>query len=555
MKKRVKLLFCRSVYSQSGASVTMGSLAAYLKQNGYEVKLSFLKKNELKNIKVLYEDINIYKIAIAKPTFQDIKDFLHLLKEAKQKGIFKRIFLCGPFPSLNSEDIMSKNTWLDGTIMGYPEETGLDLVNSMSSDYNNWDFHCKGGIWRNPKTKKVYSFSQRILKKSLNELPFPERDIEKGEKINYINLESRRGCCFNCSYCHIPLYYNLCNSKKMVRDPKLVVDEISKLNKNLNKTLFIFNDSCFWRNKQDDKRILEFSDEIRRRNLNINFYIYLRCNPFPDEKIIKRLAESGLVRVFLGIENISKNVQKKFNKNIKLDEISRISKLLEKYSINKHIGYVVFEPFSSLDDIKENIEFLYKINKLFRLSLLLAPLRVIPNTLFHKKLLGDNLIRPNVSYEELAYKYNFKDKKVGILFKGLKNMFLSSTEKEYSSNSKEDYYMFEYYCISGNLLKYLIKRNNPAAFKKLKAYFDNFKSYSNEANKIIYSYLKEAISLVEGGCTSEDICDPKQHREFIKNFKEILLVLKNQWEMLIKKGKEEGCHRSILELYKGSDYL
>jgi len=180
---------------------------------------------------------------------------------------------------------------------------------------------------------------------------------------------------------------------------------------------------------------------------------------------------------------------------------------------------------------------------------------VIPNTPFHKKLLADNLIRPKISYEELAYKYNFRDKKVGILFKGLKKMFLSSAEKEYNSNSKEDYYMFEYYCVSGNLLKYLIKRNNPAAFKKIKAYFDNFKSYSNEANKIIYSYLKEAISLVEKGCIIENICNPKQHEEFIKNFKEILLILKNQWKTLIKKAELEGCHKSISELYKGSDEL
>jgi radical SAM superfamily enzyme YgiQ (UPF0313 family) len=122
------------------------------------------------------------------------------------------------------------------------------------------------------------------------------------------------------------------------RDPVLVVDEIEFLYKKLGKRLFIFNDSCFWRNHSDDARISKICSEIKRRKLFIKFYVYLKCEPFPLDNLLEKMIGAGLVRVFLGVENNSKIVKTIFNKEIKVGSYELIKKRLTQFHINIHIG-------------------------------------------------------------------------------------------------------------------------------------------------------------------------------------------------------------------------
>ena len=155
----VKLVFYRTLYSQSAASLTMGSIAACLRKEGVDVELCLLKRNlfqrnELNSGKELLKDYEKYKVAIVKPNFKDYMEIFPLLERCKAEGIFKRAFLCGPFASLNAVNLIKRNSWVDGIILNYPEETVVDLVKSLSNDLLSWNYNCKGGIWRNPKTKQ-----------------------------------------------------------------------------------------------------------------------------------------------------------------------------------------------------------------------------------------------------------------------------------------------------------------------------------------------------------------------------------------------------------------
>ncbi|MFH1637934.1 MAG: radical SAM protein [Candidatus Woesearchaeota archaeon] len=545
MRPGVKLVFYRTLYSQSAASVTMGTVCSLLREKGIDAELCLLKRdqnlrNEIGICKKLFKGSEQYQVVIAKPNFKDNTLMLPLLKEAKDKRIFRRVFLCGPLATLNAESIMDNNGWLDGIILGYPEETACELVSSMTESFS-WNLKCKGGLWRNPQDKTVCSPGPREQKIQLDQLPFPSRDIEKSENAAYVNMEASRGCAQGCSYCHIPPYSGMCHAKgRMVKSPKRVVDEIEILNKELKKTLFIFNDSHFWKDETDDSRILDFCEEIKKRNLDIKFYIYLRCNPSPNEKVINALSDAGLARAFLGLENASKESLRIYNKNLRPEDFLKIRERFEKRNINVHIGYIVFNPYSTLNDIKTNIDFLYKINKILRIGVILEQVRAVPCTSFYSKLVQDGILDPKLRYDKITYGYKYLHPKVNNLFKAIQKMFLEKL-------NNLGYYV-EYYCVSGHLLKSLVLKENKDNIRGIKDELSEFEEGCKICQETMYGFFSKAIGLASKGKSPEEISDNK---EFIKNYRLAALKLEVAWGKFVEKSRKVAGKRVIDEIFRG----
>ena len=98
------------------------------------------------------------------------------------------------------------------------------------------------------------------------------------------------------------------------------------------------------------------------RNLNV----YWRCNArahqlskyTTDE--FKLLEESGLDRLFVGLENINEDIQKGFRKIIPAEVIFTILRNIRDYDIQIMLSFIFGNPFGPLSDLEENREFLDK---------------------------------------------------------------------------------------------------------------------------------------------------------------------------------------------------
>lgn len=538
----VKLVFYRTLFSQSAASVTMGSLSAFLSKNRITNNLVLLEKNNFHSVEDVLENIDQNTIIIAKPNFKDFYQMFQLLSEIKRQNLINKIFICGPFSSLNYDSLMKESKWLDGIIIGNPEETTIELLKLLKKGaaYCN----CPGGIWRNPKNGTISSYYQRKYKLKLNDLPFSSRNIEIDESGSYINIESSRGCPGKCSFCHIPILSKINGLNDVdYRDSVLVVDEIEFLYRNLGKRLFIFNDSCFWRNRKDDDRILKICSEIKRRKLLIKFYVYLKCSPFPPDNILKKMIESGLVRVFLGLENHSKMSKILFNKEIEDSSYEFIKKRLMKHNVNIHIGYIIFEPYSSINSVEENIKYLKKIGKLFRIGVFLEKVRIISGSILHKKLIQDDLINKSLSYSEITYGYKFKDAKTEKFYQLIKEIF--------SVELKNQAYEFEYYCTTIGLIKNILCRFDNRNFKKLNKDFLEFELYRDEAENLIYTFLIKIIKDV----INDEVENGKKISIFVKKFNMMHCKIKIKYASIFSKIKKINNGEYTELIYSGHEAI
>ncbi len=537
---RVKLVFSQTLYSQSAASVTMGSLAAYLRSAGLPTDLCLLGKRSLHNADIILGDSVSENVVIAKPNFKDFRTMFPLLERLKKFGSVRRIFFCGPFAKLNASDLMAALGWLDGIFIDQPETSAGLLLETMTSDFSTWDFASPGSISRNPLTAVIGEHKLLTQPLPLSALPFPVRDIEEVEDVGYVNMEASRGCFFDCSFCHVPLAAEI--SKLNVRDPVLVVDEIQALHRKLGKTLFIFNDSCFWSTKKDDARILRFCEEIAKRKLDVRFYVYLKGEPFIGDDVLEVLVKAGLVRIFLGVENSVKTSLALYRKKIKSDLYSTVKAKLDPLGVNIHIGYITIEPTSSLDDVLSNIEYLYSIGKLFRLGVIMEPVRVVPGSHLHVDLITAGLLDKNLRYDELTYGYRFMHEEVGCLLHEWKNLF--------EGELKEVAYGFEYYSTTGELLRVLACRQDPKFAELLPEHYASFNTVKQQGMDLLLEYFKASIKSARAGVTGS-ISDPKSNQKFIAEFRRITADFAVLYAAIISVVKWYGGERIVREVYIG----
>lgn len=463
----------------------MGSIAAYLRQGGIKADLCLLEKQNFHTSeRVLLKSGGEVLIIIAKPNFKDFRIMLPMLCAMKKRKFVRKVFLCGPYAVLNAGSIMEANEWIDGIIIESPEWTSLELAKTIR-DGKSMSF-CNGGIWRVGSSMKRSSVSApKVL---LNDLPLPARDIEEDESGSYVNIEASRGCLYNCSFCHIPLVTGRQPDGSLdVRNPSKVVDEMEYLYRKLHKTLFIFNDSIFWATSRDNERILEFCSQLKQRKMKgISLYIYLRCNPFIDEKVLRALVDVGLIRVFLGVESASERSQKLFRKPVKEDAYELIKRNLDYFGVSIHIGYIVFEPFATLGEIRSNIMYLHKIGKIFRLGTLIEPVRVIPTSYIHKELLKSGLMLEDQGYESITYGYGFKHKEVGMLHDYIKRMYTGNGFGEIA-------YQFEYFCTTAGLLRVMLKRFDKRLNEKIYGRIKEFQLMQRKMEALLHEFLLTCI--------------------------------------------------------------
>jgi len=544
-KIKIKLVFYRTLFSQSAASLTMGSMAAFLRQHGFNCDLCLLERQGLHNAEKILQGSE-EKIIFAKPNFKDHILLLPLLAELKKQKKVNQIFLCGPYACLNYISMMNKLPWLDGILFGDTEETALDLAKLVVANKKITFRNCPGGVWRKSNDKCYFNFVPRRRKFRLNSLPFPARDIEIMEKGSYANIESSRGCNGECSFCHVPMVSNISGCTSIdYRSPKLVADEMEMIYKTLKKKFFIFNDSCFWRNKFDNVRILEFCNEIKRRKLPIKFYIYLRSHPEMPDEILTALRRAGLARIFLGIENVSTRSQEVLNKKIAINAYESAKKKFDKYDINIHIGYIVAEPYSKLSAIVDNLKYLRTIGKLFRLGTILEPIRVIPGSRFHKRLIEDGLLKSDADFNDITYGYKYKYRESDRFMGGIKDIFDKISDEAYE---------FEYFCTTAFLLKSLLCQINKAKYVNIAKDFLTLKKMTETAMDDLLDFFLNYINLISAK-KDKTTAFNNLKENFLLDFKKNHVAIKVKYSDIINKIKLCHAEEVVNCIYTGLDRI
>jgi radical SAM superfamily enzyme YgiQ (UPF0313 family) len=277
----------------------------------------------------------------------------------------------------------------------------------------------RAGIIQNKPRKPV---------SNLNNLPFPYRndfEIKKKKGISTYILASR-GCYGKCTFCYLDNFYGN-ESYWRGRSPENIFNEIFDIYENHGERYFYFADANFFGpGRKGKERACELADLIIDNGIKIMFGIECRVNDI-EEKTIGALVKAGLKDVFLGIESGSQKSLTKFRKNTTVEDNKNAIITLRKHGIEPNYGFIMFEPDSTLADVRENFEFLKEMEML-NIPSITAHLLHHKQTIFQGTF--DYKMKSNGSkpVSEIMYEctYEFKDKSVKALSEDINTFCLQA---------------------------------------------------------------------------------------------------------------------------------
>jgi radical SAM superfamily enzyme YgiQ (UPF0313 family) len=290
--------------------------------------------------------------------------FLDLMK----REFAPHIAVYGFYPTIIHEEILKACSSVDSVMLGEPEMTFAELAQAVEA--KGYPEEIKGLALRAQNGGVRYERREPIA--DLDALPFPAR-TEGMYKIPEVNIQGSRGCYGRCVFCYINPFYGR-PSLWRERSPENIIEEIDIIISETGRRDFYFTDPNFFGpGERGRQRTLILAALLGQRN--IRFGLEGRVNDIHDDTI-GALADAGLRNILVGLESGKDDALRRMNKMTTVAQNEQALRTLRRHGIEPNVGFIMFEPDSSLEDVRANFEFLRK-------NILLENLAITANVLYH----------------------------------------------------------------------------------------------------------------------------------------------------------------------------
>lgn len=280
-----------------------------------------------------------------------------LTEKLRDKGVAAHV-CCGGFAAtLSAKHILERIPAIDSIVLGEGETTFSNLVQAIK-ELTDWD-HYPGMAFR--QNGKVV-INQPATKVDIDTLPWPSRDLLPVcfEKTNYATILASRGCYGICTFCSNQAFERTSiGSNWRGRNPTDVVDEMEELKRTHGVKVFKFNDpNLFGPGPNGRKHMVDICNEIIARKIGeLHLMGFCRSNDI-DLDVARLMRQAGFERVLIGIESANPAVLRLFRKGESLQTICQSVEILRQVDIEIVPGFMIFNPYTTIETIEVDLDFL-----------------------------------------------------------------------------------------------------------------------------------------------------------------------------------------------------
>ena len=343
---------------QEQDNLGVGYISSVLMQAGFNIKIIDFRsgKEEILTQIMRHQPLVVGFSIIFQYHIDDFKDLIYYLRE---HGVNCHFSAGGHYPSLRYKDLLTTIPELDSIVLFEGEYSFLELVQTIYTG-KEWK-HIEGIAYSEKGTHKANPL--RPLEEDLDRFPIPVRrplrEYVLGKK--YATLLAGRGCFYHCSFCSIREFYSRPPGPiKRMRHPEMVVKEMELLYKQLNASVFMFQDDDFpVAGNRGNEWLTRFCEELAKKGLNEKILWKINCRPDEVETDrFKLMKNSGLFLVYLGIESGTDDGLRLMNKKMKAETSLKTATMLKELDIQYDFGFMLFDPSSAYQSILDNLDFL-----------------------------------------------------------------------------------------------------------------------------------------------------------------------------------------------------
>ncbi len=341
-------------------SLGLGYLAGYLKSKGIDVELLTIELKGLSRLekarKIAASNPDIIGFSLYISTYGEVMEIVKIIRDVlNYRGM---IVLGGNFATFTWEELFARHKeYIDLICLGEGEITLHEIVES--SDMKHDRVNIPGIAFFDEESDEAVRTKPREVIGSLDVLPFPRRiDFEGMEYYRMVPLS--RGCYANCSFCSLPTFYQ---HTQRFRSPENVIREISQIIENYSVSHIIFSDDNFFAMGTNNERVKLIVDYMSK--MNLTYGLVCRSNDIvKNAPLLGYLKDNGLSVICVGIESGNDRMLRTLNKGTTVEVNREAVRTLREKDIWFKYGFIMFDPYTTMNEIMENYHFLRGIGNI-----------------------------------------------------------------------------------------------------------------------------------------------------------------------------------------------
>jgi radical SAM superfamily enzyme YgiQ (UPF0313 family) len=346
---------------QDQGNLGMGYLSAVLQRRGHTVQMIDVRDGPEKIAeRLLSRQPLVVGFSLIFQVF--LPQFRKVASRLRAEGITSHFTIGGHFPSLCHDEVLKHFPQLDSVVRYEGEDTLVDLVDRLLSN-RDWR-ETPGLAFLNGD--QVAESEPRHLVQDLDSLPYPYRPFEPQQMGGFptLPLLASRGCARRCSFCSIHTFYRNAPGKVVrVRKPVKVVEEMQYLLQHHGVRVILFQDDDFPLWGPAGRR---WADELVERMYDaglVDRMIWkISCRAeYVEHELFRKLRDAGLFLVYMGLESGTEQGLKVLNKEMSVEENLAAVRTLKEIGLNVSYGFMLFDPSSTFESVRENLGFLKNI--------------------------------------------------------------------------------------------------------------------------------------------------------------------------------------------------
>ena len=402
-------------------------LAAVLRESGYTVELVPFSRQQDADAAVLWAELTRPRLIGLSIIFQyRAPEFMALAAELKQRFPSTHITCGGHFATFAAPELLRDFPALDSVVRGEGENTLVQLMDRLDEpetweDIPGLSFRRHGRSVANPSRPPIAD---------LDSLPFPARDTppQRHFGIGFSPILGSRGCYRDCAFCSIRSFYGASLGKpQRFRSAPNLAAEMEMLYHDHGVRFFVFNDDeWFPPGLARIARVEALERELRRRQLDVIMSIKCRADDV-EENLFRRLRDMGVIRAYVGVESGSDHSLRTLNKRTTVAQNRQALEILNKVGMLGEFGLIFFDPESSVEDIRANLDFFHSMAGEGQAPLSFGRMEVYAGTPIQERLMREG--RLTGSY--LAWSYTIADPRVELL---LRLMYATMRHRQFDSD-------------------------------------------------------------------------------------------------------------------------
>lgn len=279
------------------------------------------------------------------------------IAEQIKKTMNAYVVFGGPQADMSAVDTIREIPYVDFVCCGEGENTVYPFFSSLLT--GEPDLTVPGLVYR--VNEQVIQNPRPEMNGDLDALPDVDYSAS-GLEVPSDNKEAfpvdvGRGCPFGCTYCSTKSFWG---RKYRLKSPQRIVEEIKQINAKYGITFFAFEHDMFTMNR---KQVIETCKLLRKLDFPVAWKCSARIDCI-DKELIDIMAESGMKRLYIGIETGSARMQKIINKNLKLDGIIEMLTYIRSKGIIVTASFIYGFPEETEEDVSQTMALIAEIAKI-----------------------------------------------------------------------------------------------------------------------------------------------------------------------------------------------